>query len=168
MEPSPHTRLITLRPLVRADIDAIATWHYDPPYDIYDVDKNAMKAAQSDLKSTFRAISDTAELVGYCSFGHDGQVPGGDYLDPAPDIGIGIRPDLVGRGHASAFLAPVIAEVTRMALGIPLRVTVAALNERSIRAWTRQKFVETSRFTGFPSGLPFVILTRPDNHLLNT
>ncbi len=41
-------------------------------------------------------------MVGFCSFGVDGRVPGGDYPDGPLDVGMGMRPDLTaaawGRG----------------------------------------------------------------------
>ena len=51
------------------------------------------------------AHDETGRLVGFCCFGEDAQVPGGDYSLPALDIGLGLHPDLTGRGLSHSFLA---------------------------------------------------------------
>lgn len=160
MESSPLKGPILLRHLLPTDVDTLARWRYDAPYDVYDVKADAMQAGLSDPASTFRAITSSEGLVGFCSYGRDGQMPGGDYTEPATDIGIGIRPDLVGQGNAQTYLTLVIDEASRMAPTEPLRVTIAGFNARSIRAWTRQGFTETGQFTCAGSNLPFIVLMR--------
>jgi hypothetical protein len=43
--------------------------------------------------------------IGFCCFGPDAQLRGGDYHEPALDVGLGLRPDLVGKGLEVAFPA---------------------------------------------------------------
>ncbi len=48
-------------------------------------------------------------LAGFCCYGQDAQVPGGDYAAPAIDVGLGMRPDLVGQGLGDEFLRSILA-----------------------------------------------------------
>jgi ribosomal-protein-alanine N-acetyltransferase len=58
----------------------------------------------------YYAVHDaTGVLVGFCCYGEDAQVAGGDYAAPALDVGMGLRPDLVGQGRAHGFLQAILA-----------------------------------------------------------
>ena len=86
------------------------------------------------------------DLAGFITFGSDAQVPGGDYTRPATDIGLGIRPDLTGRGRGGRFVAAVV-DFARMTFGAaPLRVTIATGNVRARKVWSGSGFTETQRF----------------------
>lgn len=67
------------------------TWEYKEPYDIYDVgsegiveDINLFLEPQNGY---FAVVSEEDDLLGFCNFGVDAQVPGGDYRSIAIDIG---------------------------------------------------------------------------------
>ncbi len=56
----------------------VITWRYPAPYDCYDM-TGADPAFLVDTASGFYAVIDETGLLGFRSFGQDGQVPGGDY-----------------------------------------------------------------------------------------
>ena len=75
---------IRIAPLTRAHAEDLATWHYDPPYDVYDL----TGADPDELLHPalgFHAVLAGERLIGFRSFGPDGQVPGWDYDDAALD-----------------------------------------------------------------------------------
>jgi hypothetical protein len=76
----------------------IVTWRYPPPYDCYDMN-GADPGFLASPESGFFALADQTGLIGFRSFGPDGQVPGGVYDDSALDTGGGLRPGLTGRGR---------------------------------------------------------------------
>ena len=84
-------------PLTREHAVDICTWRYDPPYGCYD-----MTDADPDWllqpEAGFHALMADDQLIGFRSFGPDGQVPGWAYNDQALDTGGGLRPQLVGQG----------------------------------------------------------------------
>ncbi|MGG6238326.1 hypothetical protein ACQ4N7_06760 [Nodosilinea sp. AN01ver1] len=84
----------SLRRLEKEHALPILRWRYLPPYDIYNFDIDTIQEDLCyliDLKNAFYAILNVyEELEGYCSFGADGQVPGGDYSTEALDIGMGM------------------------------------------------------------------------------
>src|SRR5919206_2327934 len=123
----------TFRPIARVDATAIARWRYPDPYSMYDLsddDADALLAPENG----YHAVTDAAgDLVGFCSFGADARVPGFAYDDDALDIGLGMRPDLTGRGLGLACTRAVL-EYGRRAFGPDAyRVTVAAFNRRTQR-----------------------------------
>ncbi|MCC5893722.1 GNAT family protein [Exiguobacterium sp.] len=118
------------------------TWHYDDDYAFYD-----MEADEDDLaefldadqrgQSVF-AITHDAELIGFVS------VTQSD--DETIDIGLGMKPDLTGKGGGRAFLTSILNFIE--ATYAPRRVTlaVAAFNERAIRLYAACGFRQTGSF----------------------
>lgn len=149
----------TFRRLTAADAHAIATWAYPPPYDLYDGDGDvgAMLEVPDDATGYFAIVDDTGGLVGYCCFGLDARV-GGQVEEPGTlDVGCGVRPDLVSRGVATAFVPEVVAFAGAQWSPSRLRAAVASFNERSLRLCRRAGFVERSIIDG-PGGRPFTEL----------
>ena len=144
---------------------AILTWRYLPPYDGYNFDPHT---AQADLdylldpQNAFCAIlNQSGELEGYCSFGLDGQVPGGDYKAEALDIGMGIRPDLVGQGRGKDYAQAVIRYGAEHYGARLLRVTIATFNTRAQRVWQKLGFEPIETFIKTNSEETFVVMTTP-------
>ena len=139
---------------------AVAGWRYPPPYDTYDfTGDDATHLLRPEYR--YHVVSDDRQAIGYCCFGEDATVPGGDYKRDALDIGWGMRPDLMGQGRGREFVAEIVAFAERTYAPPATRVTIAEFNERSQRAANGNGFVvETGRFAG-PDGMRFVVLERP-------
>jgi [ribosomal protein S18]-alanine N-acetyltransferase len=142
----------------------IACWRYETPYDVYDLkadDLESLLRYLSDPGNGFYSIMDRAgELRGFCSFGSDGQVRGGDYTQEALDIGMGIRPDLTGQGSGTEYAREVLAFAEAAFAPAMFRVTIAAFNTRALRVWQRLEFRPVQSFARNPDGAAFLVLTR--------
>jgi GNAT superfamily N-acetyltransferase len=165
-----------LEPMDEPSARAIVGWRYEPPYDIYNPGADGDDVIQTFLDPRYDyhcLFGDGGDLVAYCCFGPDAQVPGGDYAAVALDIGLGVRPDLTGQGQGRRFVQAVLelaADVVCLHLGrrhrCPphpddrFRVTVAAFNERALRVWKSAGFRRTQTFQRDPDGMRFVILER--------
>jgi ribosomal-protein-alanine N-acetyltransferase len=94
-------KAITFNPMDEASARLIPEWRYDAPYDIYNVAPGDVEKEMQlllDPQNAYHTITDEhGDLVAYCCFGLDAQVPGGDYSAAALDIGLGVRPDLTGQ-----------------------------------------------------------------------
>ncbi len=86
------------------------------------------------------------DVVGYCTFGEDGQVPGGNYDGAGLDIGLGIKPTRTGSGRGHHYAAAVIDHASTAFEFRQLRVTIATGNKRAVRVWSSAGFAEISRF----------------------
>jgi ribosomal-protein-alanine N-acetyltransferase len=133
-----------LAPMTAADVRQILTWRYDEPYAIYNLESNDEAAELRyflDPANHFHSVyNEAGELIGFCSFGVDAQVPGGDYSLEALDIGLGLRPDLTGRGLGSDFLGAILDFARRTFQPPCFRATVASFNGRSRRIFEKQGF----------------------------
>jgi [ribosomal protein S18]-alanine N-acetyltransferase len=150
-----------IEPLTESDAREIFGWRYPPPYDFYDLGDADHEAVLRNLfnpNSPHFAISTNEDgFLGFCVAGSEAQVPGGNYGEPALDIGIGLRPNVTGRGLGKQ----VLTEFLNFALAAyqpdRFRATIAAFNLRSQRTFRGLGFVEASRFVA--NGSEWVILT---------
>jgi [ribosomal protein S18]-alanine N-acetyltransferase len=147
-------RIVPMTPAYAADI---VTWRYLAPYDYYDM-TSANPAFIASSASGFFALVEPDELIGFRSFGLDGQVPGGDYDDSALDTGGGLRPDLTGRGLGRRAIATGLEFGRREFAPPAFRVTVASFNERALRVVRSLGFRDVSRFRALADGRSFEIL----------
>jgi RimJ/RimL family protein N-acetyltransferase len=144
----------------------IVAWRYPGQYDIYntsDADVEEDVRILVDPKYAYHAVLDgDGFLVGFCCFGVDAQVPGGDYADAsALDVGLGLRPDLAGQGRGLGFLEAILAFAHRELGATRFRATIALFNLRSRRVFEKAGFVEAQQFTSASARpLEFVVMIR--------
>lgn len=137
--------MYTVHTLSATDAEAIATWTYEPPYQIYNMDGSA--SLLLDAAARYFGVYEGDELMAFCCFGGEGQVPGFDYsASPALDIGVGMDPNLIGRGRGRATLAAILAFGAAQCRPGYWRATIAAFNQRSQQMFRNAGFVEVARF----------------------
>jgi RimJ/RimL family protein N-acetyltransferase len=157
----PFNAGVQIAPMTMAYAADIATWRYAAPYDCYDM-TDSDPAFLVHPASGFFALVDETGLIGFRSFGVDGQVPGGEYDDSALDTGGGLRPDLTGQGMGR--------EATRTGLEFgrktfrppAFRVTVATFNVRAQRVIAALGFRQAGTFSASTSGLDYGIWIRAE------
>jgi len=121
----------------------VATWHYEPPYDFYDLASDPADAAEMrdpTYASHFRAVLTNGDhrLDAFWYF---------DWDDDVVEVGIGLRPDLTGRGQGESFLRAQLEYAAQSWQPKTFRLFVAAWNERAIRLYERLGFHEVRRET---------------------
>ncbi|MBA3945536.1 MAG: GNAT family N-acetyltransferase [Herpetosiphonaceae bacterium] len=142
---------LNFAPMDEATSRSMLKWHYPPPYEQYSAtstDAEAVLSYLMNLANRFYAIRDAnTQLVGFCSFGANAQVPGGDYTDRATlDIGLGLQPELTGKGLGLMVVQATLAFAQQQWAPPHFRMTVAAFNTRAIRVYERAGFRTTYRF----------------------
>lgn len=152
---------LDVRPLTREDAEAIASWRYPGRHAMYDTPDDARQASVQDMldpANGFTGVYKRDELIGFCSIGDDGKVPGWDYDEDAVDIGAGMRPDLIGEGDGARFLDEVVRFATNET-GPRLRATIASWNTRALRSAESVGFTPVGSFER-PDGMSFTVLVR--------
>ena len=113
----------------------IAEWRYDFPYEWYDTSADPSRVelfANPARRTHLRAVVDEeGKLVGFFNF-----VPEGHEVR----LGLGMRPDLTGRGLAQPFIAAGLDYAQREWQPRTFRLWVASWNERALRAYRRAGF----------------------------
>ena len=102
MRPDDEAAAFHFEPLTQADAEAVADWRYPEPYSFYDwtADPDDLRELLEPARrgEAYWSVRDDAdELVGYFDFKpkEEGTL----------EIGLGLRPDLTGRGMGASFLA---------------------------------------------------------------
>jgi len=153
---------LSFTPLQPEHAGAIVVWSYEPPYDIYNISPDAADIVIADMldpQNHFYAVLDGDALIGFRSFGPDGQVPGGEYDASCIDTGGGLRPDLTGKGLGAEILQKGLEFGARELGADRFRVTIATFNQRAIKVCKRVGFEEGQRFRRPSDRREFVVLT---------
>ena len=123
--------------LTDGQAEAIAAWRYEFPYEWYDTSADPRRVelfANPARRTHLRAVVDEGdELIGFFNF-----VPDGDEVR----IGLGMRPDLTGRGLAQPFIEAGLDYARREWRPRHFRLWVARWNERALRAYRSAGFSE--------------------------
>jgi [ribosomal protein S18]-alanine N-acetyltransferase len=152
---------LTVRPLQRRDAETVASWRYDGPWSVYDPhpgDDPLSAAVGYDA-----VVDDAGALVGFVCTGQEARVPGLAGKDGVIDIGVGMRPDLVGQGLGRTFGAVVLDHVRARCGDLPLRAVIQSWNERSLRLAKGLGFRQTGTHRCVQAGheVSYVVLIRP-------
>jgi len=130
-------------PLSEEHARSIADWRYEFPYEWYDtaadprrVELFANPARREGLRAV---IDDEGELIGFFNFVREGD---------EVRVGLGIRPDLTGRGLGAQFIQAGLGYASEEWRPRRFRLWVAWWNERALRAYRRAGFREVRRDEG--------------------
>ena len=129
MRPEDRATEFHFEPLTQADAEAIAEWRYPEPYSFYDW--------MSDPGDLRELLEPTRRGEAYWA---------------VREIGLGLRPDLTGRGIGASFLAAGL-EFARARFA-PERFTlaVATFNERAITVYERAGFARGRVYMHWTNG----------------
>ncbi len=153
------TGRIDIARITQAEAEEIAEWRYEPPYDFYDADADHRDLAEL-LDPVLRgdryysARDATGQLIGYFGFSQ---------VDDVVGVGVGLRPDLTGRGLGKAFLEAGLAFAREQFAPSRFKLSVAEFNVRAIKVYERAGFVTTRSFMHETNGglFSFVEMERP-------
>ncbi len=149
------------KPLGPEEVRQMVTWDYPAPYQRYNTgaeDLNEQIAFFSDPANGYFGIWENATFIGFCCFGADGQVGGGDYAADALDVGAGFRPDLVGHGNGAERLRAILDFGRQHFAPTHFRATIAAFNQRAQKACFVVGFAPVATFIATTNGDEYVVL----------
>src|SRR5438046_2777252 len=131
-----------VEPWTAAYAREVEGWHYEPPYDFYDPASDPADASEMRdpaRHERYRAVvGDNGRLDAFWYFKVE---------EAVVEVGLGLRPDLTGRGLGERFLSGQLAYSRAEWSPARFRLFVAAWNERAIRLYERLGFREVARET---------------------
>ena len=136
-----------------ADARAIMAWRYEGQYAIYNWEGEDDPTEMLDRRSPHYAVKDEhGELVGFFAYGSSAYVwDGGEphlYSEQNTiTIGLGMRPDLTGKGWGLAFTLAGLDFAREHFRPDYFRLYVLDFNERAIRVYERAGFERTGIYT---------------------
>lgn len=125
-------------PMSAEDATSMSDWHYDGPWEIYDLHGRVPR-----LLDAYRSVWADAvdgDLVGFFCVGADARVPGLHAAEGIVDLGWGMNPAWVGKGHGTSFGTAVLAAVRQVHGGAGVRAVVQSWNQPSIRVLRKLGF----------------------------
>ncbi len=118
---------IRIEPATEATQAVLSGWRYEPPYDFYNGDLEPVLNPER----FFAARGERDELIGFYYF---------EPKSPDLDYGLGLRPDLTGRGLGFDFFLAGLAFARDHYRPTHVFLHVAAFNERARRVYERAGF----------------------------
>ncbi len=127
-----------VRDMTLGDAHAIASWRYETPYDVYDWGEDLEDLAElldpDAWPDVWFAADDaaTGQLVGFAEITHLGDLV---------ELGLGLRPDLTGRGLGAPFTEALLSFARERWGPARFAFDVLPWNERAMRAYEHVGFV---------------------------
>lgn len=145
----------------------ILSWEYEKPYDFYNnelTDENLKEI----LDGTYYALlNDNNQLVGFYCIGESARVHKGKkigaYSDDSIDLGLGMNPQLVGKGNGFKFCSFILSTIEENYQEVPLRLTVAKFNQRAIHLYEKLGFVKKDEFSN--DSAEFMTMVKNNEHI---
>ncbi len=156
--------IYAISPLTRENAGRIISWRYPAPYDLYDLTPESLEGLLEPAYRYHQVLDPKDKLVGFCCFGGDARVPGGNYsqLDPEVlDIGIGLKPELTGQGRGRNFVSAVLEYGASTYQPEKFRAAIAGFNLRSLKTFQNLGFVITNHFWRELIEIDFYQLEKP-------
>lgn len=145
--------------LTTEDLRAISGWTYDDAWSVYDAD-GVLDPTVGYWAVVRTDPPDNDELIGFLCLGVEARARGMVKDQDLLDLGVGMRPDLVGHGLGATFGAAAVEfAVARAGAAHSLRAVVQDWNTRSLRVAERLGFRRTG--THVVGAVTFVVLERP-------
>lgn len=159
----------TFQPMDEAAARQIMAWRYEEPYTVYNWEDEDEPLEMLDTRSPHFAVYDeTGELVGFFAYGSSAYVwdSGEPQLydeDRSITIGLGMRPDLTGKGLGLAFVNAGLDYARQHFAPASFRLYVMPFNERAIQVYERAGFERTGMYMQHHAGgaRAFVEMKRP-------
>lgn len=115
----------------------ICTWHYEGRYGIYDLPpfeimrKNQMGFCKPDAAKNYRVFCENGEILGFVNLQEE---------QTEVFVGIGVKPELCGRGYGSQILTDACRIAGTLYPGKPLYLQVRTWNQRAVNCYKKAGF----------------------------
>ena len=140
-----------MRPMTVDDAALVANWRYEGEASVYNLDSDQPLLAEL---ACYFAVWDGDRLIGFCGTGIAARVPGISAEPGTLDIGMGMDPALVGRGHGASFGQAVLDYLSMRHPGQTLRAVIKDWNARSLRLAQGLGFADIGELIALQSGQP--------------
>lgn len=140
----------------------IVKWVYEEPYSIYSFD-DTQETIDELINHNYYAVFENNNLIGYFCFGDAARIPTEEdaaYTVEALDIGLGMKPELCGKGLGPDFINAGLTFAKEKLMGEKpiFRLTVAEFNKRAIRLYGKSGFVHSKLIKHSKTGKKFYIM----------
>ena len=135
-----------------ADASAIQAWNYEEPYRVYNWEAEDDISGMLDRRSPHYTVKDEQdEMIGFFSYGSSAEPWNSDepFLyneNNTITVGLGMRPDLTGKGLGLAFVNAGLDFAREQFKPDHFRLFVMTFNDRAIQVYERAGFQRVGIF----------------------
>lgn len=150
-----------IEPMTPEYAEMVSQWVYPSPYSIYSFKKDDETISELMNSEYFICKDEQNNIIGYFCFGVSAQIPTNEkdvYNTGILDIGLGLRPDLCGRGLGLSFIQAGMDYGRQFLHAEELRLTVASFNKRAIALYKKAGFSEVSKVTHRITNKEFIVM----------
>jgi len=150
-----------IEPMMLEHANIVSQWVYPSPYSIYSFKKDDETISELMNSEYFICKDLQNNIIGYFCFGVSAQIPTIEkdvYNTGILDIGLGLRPDLCGRGLGLSFMHEGIDYARQFLHAEKLRLTVASFNKRAIALYKKAGFSEVAKVTHRITNMEFIVM----------
>ncbi|WOV83700.1 GNAT family protein [Sporosarcina jeotgali] len=130
-----------------------SNWHYEDEYSFYDVDADEEDLIEfldpKQREDIYYIVREDDEEIGFFSF---------DYKAGAVDIGLGMQPELTGRGLGLEFFKAGLKFAISQFTPNEITLSVATFNDRAIKVYKKAGFEPGETFMQDTNGSRFEFL----------
>jgi len=130
------------------------TWHYDAEYSFYDMEADKEDLAEfldtQKRGDSYFVVTKDSDIIGFFSF----NMVAIDTID----IGLGMRPNLTGKGNGLGFIKAGLEYAESKYTPQKITLSVATFNQRAIKIYSKFGFEEVDTFMQDTNGSSFEFL----------
>ena len=156
-----QTKKLIIIPMTNTYAQSISLWKYEGEYAFYN---QSEENAEELMDGTHYACTfEDGELIGFFCFGKGAQIPTVEnyvYDDVYTDVGLGLRPDLTGKGMGLTFFNAGLNYAQKNLSIRRLRLSVATFNERAIKLYKNAGFVAECEVTNSYYNNKFLVMKK--------
>lgn len=135
------------------EAEEIIGWKYPGEYAFYDMERDVEDMAELRAahvrEEKYHSVFSGDELIGFFEF---------SVAEDGVGIGLGLRPDLTGRGLGSGFLDAGLGFAKERYRPLRFKLRVAAFNSRAIKLYERAGFARDTTYVHDFYGTPYEFL----------
>jgi len=132
---------INIVPMTKEYARLISYWKYRNEYSFYDHNESNVDGYMDGTHYACTSNDDT--LIGYFCYGKDAQIPTVElnvYDDGYLDVGLGLKPELCGKGNGLSFCKAGLDYAKEQFGTTHFRLSVAAFNLRAVKVYEKAGF----------------------------
>lgn len=140
---------IAIQKMTRAGALEIQTWQYKGSLSVYNKKEDELSKLLAPSNRYYEIMQAGVGIIGYVCYGAEARIAGGSYEiheSRIMDIGMGIRPDLIGQGLGRPFALLVANHAQGLFPGYEFRITIQAENAGALRLAHEIGFREAGHF----------------------
>jgi GNAT superfamily N-acetyltransferase len=143
--------ILIVKEMDRKSAEEISNWQYEAPYSMYGMGGSKECVEELLDSSSYLVKNEDDNIVGFYCFKEAAQVPAGNLYRAYEDnnfidIGLGMNPELCGKGNGYKFAASEVKFAKALFGTEKLRLTVAEFNERAIKLYKKIGFKKVMEF----------------------